>query len=99
MYWRLWSKFLIIVTIFLVEKLIFKNFKKIVLNLTCEIYFFKFVFCKKCLQGYHVGDCEPQAQSSGSNFESGYVVDPLKAKDVSHLFALKLIHYSVIIIF
>lgn len=41
-----------------------------------------FVFCKKCLQGYHVGDCEPQAQSYGnSNFGSGYVVDPLKAKD------------------
>ncbi|XP_033209468.1 E3 ubiquitin-protein ligase parkin isoform X2 [Belonocnema kinseyi] len=41
-----------------------------------------FVFCRKCLQGYHVGECEPQPTSSSSNFGSvGYVVDPLKAKD------------------
>ncbi|XP_012282421.1 E3 ubiquitin-protein ligase parkin [Orussus abietinus] len=42
-----------------------------------------YVFCRKCLQGFHVGDCETQQQLYfGSNSGSaGYAIDPAKAKD------------------
>ncbi|KAG8037633.1 hypothetical protein G9C98_005844 [Cotesia typhae] len=41
-----------------------------------------YVFCKKCLHGYHLGDCDTQ-QSITSSFQSrsGYSVDPARAKD------------------
>ncbi|XP_014211836.1 E3 ubiquitin-protein ligase parkin isoform X2 [Copidosoma floridanum] len=41
-----------------------------------------YVFCRKCLQGFHLGDCENQPTSSNFNTSHGsYVVDPLKAND------------------
>ncbi|XP_066583147.1 E3 ubiquitin-protein ligase parkin [Prorops nasuta] len=40
-----------------------------------------YVFCRRCLQGFHVGDCETQPSSSFVNPSLGYSVDPLKAKD------------------
>ncbi|XP_054004221.1 E3 ubiquitin-protein ligase parkin [Hylaeus anthracinus] len=42
-----------------------------------------YVFCRRCLQGFHVGECEvPSPESPNSILKSdGYLVDPLKAKD------------------
>ncbi|XP_015593190.1 E3 ubiquitin-protein ligase parkin [Cephus cinctus] len=43
-----------------------------------------YVFCRRCLQGFHVDDCETQhpVLSSSQNPATGtYAVDPLKAKD------------------
>ncbi|XP_044001984.1 E3 ubiquitin-protein ligase parkin [Aphidius gifuensis] len=44
-----------------------------------------YVFCKKCLNGFHLGDCDsqqPVASSSQSKF-GGYSVDPNRAKDAT----------------
>lgn len=48
--------------------------------LSCEQY----VFCRRCLRGYHVGECDTQlpTASNSANGSGGYSVDPLKAKDV-----------------
>ncbi|XP_076680365.1 E3 ubiquitin-protein ligase parkin [Andrena cerasifolii] len=42
-----------------------------------------YVFCRRCLQGFHVGECESQPSESNNtvNKSGGYSVDPLKAKD------------------
>ncbi|CAB0043401.1 unnamed protein product [Trichogramma brassicae] len=41
-----------------------------------------YVFCRKCLQGFHVGDCENQPTATTSSSGRGtYVVDPVKTKD------------------
>ncbi|XP_076752593.1 E3 ubiquitin-protein ligase parkin isoform X1 [Xylocopa sonorina] len=41
-----------------------------------------YVFCRRCLQGYHLGECELQSSdSSGTTYMSGYSVDPERAKD------------------
>ncbi|XP_034943826.1 E3 ubiquitin-protein ligase parkin isoform X2 [Chelonus insularis] len=42
-----------------------------------------FVFCRRCLNGYHLGECDSQ-QPTTSNVQSwsgGYAVDPNRAKD------------------
>ncbi|KAF4517276.1 hypothetical protein B566_EDAN008610 [Ephemera danica] len=40
-----------------------------------------FVFCRKCLQGYHIGECEQEAEGESSlgASVSGYSVDPGRA--------------------
>ncbi|XP_053593291.1 E3 ubiquitin-protein ligase parkin isoform X1 [Microplitis demolitor] len=41
-----------------------------------------YVFCMKCLRGYHLGECDtPQSIASSSQLRSGYSVDPARAKD------------------
>lgn len=51
------------------------------------ILFPQYVFCRKCLQGFHVGDCESQPTSFSSasgTCPSGYAVDPLRASEVRY---------------
>lgn len=46
------------------------------------------MFCVKCLQGYHIGECgetDPAAEASGS---CSYSVDPAKAEQVYIYFIL-----------
>ncbi|XP_069675402.1 E3 ubiquitin-protein ligase parkin [Periplaneta americana] len=41
-----------------------------------------FVFCRQCLQGYHLGECEPDAEGSGTGAPGAdcqYNVDPSRA--------------------
>ncbi|KAK1129950.1 hypothetical protein K0M31_019643 [Melipona bicolor] len=41
-----------------------------------------YVFCRRCLQGFHLGECELQSsESSGTTHKSGYLVDPQRAND------------------
>lgn len=45
-----------------------------------------YVFCMKCLRGYHLGECDtPQSIASSSQLRSGYSVDPARAKDVKFI--------------
>lgn len=41
----------------------------------------QFVFCRDCLQGYHIGDCLSDAASVTNTAQSSYSVDPQKATD------------------
>ncbi|XP_067203472.1 E3 ubiquitin-protein ligase parkin isoform X2 [Linepithema humile] len=42
-----------------------------------------YVFCRICLEGYHVGDCESQTSGASTSifFSKHYSVDPLKASE------------------
>ncbi|XP_018393958.1 PREDICTED: E3 ubiquitin-protein ligase parkin [Cyphomyrmex costatus] len=41
-----------------------------------------YVFCRICLQGYHIGECESQISESTSVFSSrNYSVDPIRANE------------------
>ncbi|KAJ8683101.1 hypothetical protein QAD02_018893 [Eretmocerus hayati] len=42
----------------------------------------EYVFCRRCLQGFHLGECEKEPSASSSNSaRDSYVVDPQRAKD------------------
>lgn len=40
-----------------------------------------FVFCRLCLQGYHIGECQQPDQNNESNGNCSYNVDPARAAD------------------
>lgn len=42
-----------------------------------------YVFCRRCLQGFHMGECELQSSEASNNksISNGYTIDPQKAKD------------------
>jgi len=55
----------------------------IVANVTLQ-----FVFCRQCLQGYHMGECMPEGDGSGNSVSMGdchYNVDPGRAAQVQIL--------------
>ena len=58
----------------------------------------QFVFCSKCLQGFHIGECEnqPSTSAASSSGRDSYVIDPLKAKDVSMLLLTLESFYKII---
>lgn len=41
----------------------------------------QYVFCRLCLQGYHIGDCESATSNDLSSENCNYKVDPNKAAD------------------
>lgn len=42
----------------------------------------QYVFCRLCLQGYHIGECQTQDTENPSNSEGCfYSVDPARAAD------------------
>jgi len=45
----------------------------------------QYVFCRICLEGYHVGECESQMSETSVNVFSSknYSVDLIKANEVS----------------
>lgn len=48
------------------------------------IYYLQYVFCKKCLQGFHIGDCLPREEQFIVDI-SGYSVDPKLASQVYNI--------------
>ncbi|ETN62067.1 parkin (ubiquitin E3 ligase prkn) [Anopheles darlingi] len=40
-----------------------------------------YVFCRSCLQGYHLGECFETPTTPGSSGEHGYAIDPQRASD------------------
>lgn len=41
------------------------------------VFHFQFVFCRDCLQGYHIGDCIPDDATNATSNRSQYSFDPL----------------------
>lgn len=37
------------------------------------------MFCRLCLQGYHIGECEPQNDNNADPANCSYNVDPTRA--------------------
>lgn len=53
-----------------------------VLDVT-SVFLFQFVFCRLCLQGFHIGECQTREQIVAAE-NSGYSVDPNRAATVSN---------------
>lgn len=47
------------------------------------VFLFQFVFCRLCLQGFHIGECQTREQIVAAE-NSGYSVDPNRAATVSN---------------
>lgn len=41
------------------------------------------MFCRKCLQGYHLGECN-SADNTGISEDIQHITDPIRAAQVSH---------------
>lgn len=48
------------------------------LNRLCS----QFVFCRDCLQGYHLGECLPDETTTGSPTTNQYAIDPNVSRSI-----------------
>lgn len=51
------------------------------------------MFCKLCLQGFHIGECQTREQIVAAE-NSGYSVDPNRAATVSEFIRINNMNYT-----
>lgn len=49
------------------------------------VFLFQYVFCRNCLQGYHLGDCLPENGTGNTTGSCEYAVDPNVSKILEFL--------------